>query len=386
MLPPLTHMYKRSLSAPCGARVALPSPVLSPITVAYPPTPPYFAPPQEQEQDQVYTPPPLPHAPGHGHGHGRGRGHGQGHTHVRRDTISLPVAVASGSGMGLGASGGVGLVGGYQHPMPIRRERGAYTYPPPYAHTPLPMAEGDIGPGPGPEPRYGGETHASAWWDRARGEGPTDGEGRGGAVGVAVDAADNGWADAGIASFSDAYAPSPSPPLASPFIAHAKPARSRSGLGGGRAGGGPNAYAPPPPLSPLSPESDHDDTGGGGDARFRFPAAPPPPAISRFSTLSGWAGDLTAAGPPLPSTGIPFAQVQTSGSAGGPAGGGETETPLWSIVSPSGWYKPPGWENSVQGVASGSGSDTGVGKSLSEWPPRGDVEMYYDAGAWGAPR
>ncbi|KAJ7635214.1 hypothetical protein FB45DRAFT_911073 [Roridomyces roridus] len=294
MLPPLTTMYKRSLSAPCGDRVALPSPVLSPAAAvpAYPPTPPYFA------QTQEYVPPPPPT---HGHGH------------VRRDTISFPVVAG----------------GGYQHPPARRPERSPYTYPPPYT---LPDAETRLGPG--PAPLYGGQARARMWWDGARGSSSSSSAAEAGAV---VDAADDGWGDSGVSSFANAFVPSPSPPLASPFLGHA---------------------SSPMPISPQS-DREHDE-----GAEFLYP--PAPPSISRFSTLSGWAGEVSGHGVPSVSQ---MMQIPTMAS--------ESSSSSSSALG-SGWYRPPGWENSVQGVASGSGS----GKTGSPWPLRGDVDMSDPNAAW----
>ncbi|KAJ6608033.1 hypothetical protein B0H10DRAFT_535375 [Mycena sp. CBHHK59/15] len=183
MLPPLTHMYKRSLSAPCGVRVACPpgSPIwplpaspapsspfaaFSPVSPTVPnpnpnpnPSPNAFAGPMamamarvqegvaasyhEHHSPQAYQPPPQEE-----HGRPYARPHGrQFQTHARRDTISLPVQgwhgargvartdAPAGFGPGRADAQGFGL-GRADAPEPPRhaRARGAYTYPPPYVH------------------------------------------------------------------------------------------------------------------------------------------------------------------------------------------------------------------------------------------------------------
>jgi hypothetical protein len=262
--------------------------------------------------------------------------------------------------------------------------------------------------------------------------------------------------------------PSPSPPAVvsqSPYAAHVKgvpvpvpitvpipPAGDRHNrpgspaVSGGRPTGDP--YAQPLPLSPVS-DSEVGANGRfrsdsqGSEARFHFPPAPRAPAISSFSTLSGWAGDFSASPPSSAGSTVgafSFAQAHAQGqdqgqgqaSAGGlPFGGAimSGEGSLNAVASgsgegsgtppprTSGWYQPPGseWENSIQGQpvatemaagagggdawasgsvnASGSFSGSGEGGygvlkapwlspgtvSTQEWP-RGDVEMY-DAGA-----
>ncbi|KAJ7472553.1 hypothetical protein FB451DRAFT_1558767 [Mycena latifolia] len=355
MLPPLTHMYKRSLSAPCGARCALPSDSLaSPVLSVYvpPPVPQDTGQQQDQERQeqeeqrqgqqgqlqrqQQYALPPL-------------------QTHVRRDTISAFPAAAAG------------------YALPARRARGAYTYPPPYLS--LPDVE------PGLRPRYGGAGRAGAWWDRARGTGGGAGADEGGDVYARQGGtyaredgdADAGWADGGVPAFSGAFAPSPSPPL--PIYgeaagdaygkatgdaygkatgdAYGKAAREAGGEGG-RA----DPYTLPLPLSPASAQ----------------------PAISSFSTLSGGRGVCAGGG-----------RERERGGGGG--GGGQAgASGSGSGRRTSGWYQPPGWESSVQGQGLGSpwtgGDADGEGYKpwpALEWPARGDVEMY-DAGGWGAPR
>lgn len=180
-----------------------------------------------------------------------------------------------------------------------------------------------------------------------------------------------------------APAPSPSPP------AHVK-----SGDPYAKVASDP--YAQPLPLSPVSDEA--------GDPRFRFPLAPPP-AISSFSTLSGWAGDFGFAAPPPSSVAAGTSLLPAFGMPPPTQAGGSGQ-----VQRTSGWYQPPGWQNSIQGqggapaVASGmptasSLSVAGAGEgfvpfaplkagswaasSFAEWPTRtGDVEMY-DAGGGG---
>ncbi|KAJ6600884.1 hypothetical protein B0H10DRAFT_692287 [Mycena sp. CBHHK59/15] len=417
MLPPLTHMYKRSLSAPCGVRVACPpgSPIwplpaspapsspfaaFSPVSPIVPnpnpnsnPSPNAFAGPMamamarvqegvaasyhEHHSPQAYQPPPQEE-----HGRPYARPHGQQfQTHARRDTISLPVQgwhgargvartdAPAGFGPGRADAQGFGL-GRADAPEPPRhaRARGAYTYPPPYVHA--------QGPGPGPGPRYGGAGAAQAWWDRARG-GDSSVYMRAGAGAGADDDADDGWADGG-AAFTE-YAPvppSPSPPasVASPYAAHAKAAPVDP------AGAGVDPYVQPLPLSPASDGGGgafrFADDEGGGDARFRFPSAAAdeyraPPAISSFSTLSGWAGDYGAFSPasaslaatsfsspafPLPTTfpaatTFPSASSMTfpaagfgasSSGGGGSMGVSSGSAPGTPPLRTSGWYQPPG--------------------------------------------
>ncbi|KAF7337130.1 HMG box domain-containing protein [Mycena venus] len=367
---------------------AFPSPVLSPMArvqegvphmgTGYPPAPPYFAAPappaqgqghgrQQNPQQYTHPPPRTQRPPQQGHGY----------THVRRDTVSFPLprpsgpALGSSTTIGIGISVGGGIGGGYAHPSPTRREhRGhAYTYPPPYAHAPLP----DVGPGPAPS--YGAAGRARYWWDRARGgETYPDAD-----VEVEVD---EGWVDGGVSFSEFGPAPSPSPPLASPFAAHVKAVpisvdASEPGAG--------DPYAPPPPLSPLSPMSDV-----GGDSRFHFPSTP---AISSFSTLSGWAGDFSAsppasAGPATSSFSFSAAQASGSGAIGvgigvgvdlagnavarGSVSGRGTPPPRTS-----GWYQAPGWENSIQG---GSGSPVVVTGMAA-----GVGDAWADAGAPSGP-
>ncbi|KAJ6577011.1 hypothetical protein DFH09DRAFT_1311022 [Mycena vulgaris] len=333
MLPPLTHMYKRSLSAPCAARAPL-----------------------DQELDLTPTPAPAPYVPPPPQGH------------VRRDTVSaFPVHRATYPPAYVSPP--------HRHPQghvrresfPVHRATGSAfpahraTYPPPYAHA--------YAGGPGPAPRYGGAARARAWWERARGDDgdavyPDAGDAE---AGDDADAdADAGWADSGLPAFSDAYAPSPSPPL--PYLKASGTANI--GAAGG-AGGDP--YALPLPLSPVSDAPE--------DPRFRFPPATAP-AISSFSTLSGWAGDFSVSPPASAGAGVSSFGASVSGGgggAGGSAGGGRT----------SGWYQPPGWEAGGAWVGHEGGyappplkTPYGAGQ---EWPTRGDVEMYdAGAGAWGA--
>ncbi|KAJ7679365.1 hypothetical protein DFH06DRAFT_1166375 [Mycena polygramma] len=451
MLPPLTHMYKRSLSAPCTARVALPgsqsqSPEMAPMGSVQEQEQPCS---QEQEQQQ---------GPQEQYGHAQ-QGQQQqqvqtvqrqtryAHTHLRRDTISLPVAPSqSGAGARFGGavSGGSPIGGGYQHLAP-RRERGAYTYPPPYAHEPLPSvpafsspipeapfssstfpdqqadADDDVGLGPGPTPSYGGVSQAGNWWEQARGGG-----GGGQDEPQAHDEADGGWADGGVARFSE-YAPappSPEPSIMSPYTAHVKaPPSLSTDTTDSSTTPARDPYAQPLPISPVS-----DDSGGGdNNARFHFPVQP---AISSFSTLSGWAGDFSAS--PPTSAGAAqgagtFSFVQAQGhfqaQASGSGSGSLVVNAVQNAVesgsgrrgaSPprtSGWYQPPGWENSIQGhsqpVAAGMAMPAGAGdawggesyaptplkapwasaSAQQGWPaPRGDVEMYDAGQGWGAQR
>ncbi|KAJ7041839.1 hypothetical protein C8F04DRAFT_1078891 [Mycena alexandri] len=496
MLPPLTHMYKRSLSAPCGLRrVAppLPSPpimgmgmlqqqpqspvmsmsrmdgadaamVMSPVMSAMG-TSAGGGMGMERVQEGVgvgpaypnvsgyFVPAPAPVQQRHQHGQQQQQGYtpGHGHTHVRRDTISFPV---------FGGAGGRG----YQHPQlhphpthtpptPHKRARGgAYTYPPPYAHTPLPMPAGATGgsmdAGPGPAPSYGGGAQAGWWWDRTRGGEVSDVYAESQGQERVGSGEDDGWADGGVA-FGEYVPgpPSPSPPAslaspsasASPYTAHATavpvpiPIRvadalvlgtSAPGMVPGRQRADP--YAQPLPLSPLSdsesaagdsrfrfpPRADSDLGGGSGRGGFRF--APPQAhgqgaPISSFSTLSGWAGDFAVS----PTSTTSFAQgSSSSGTTQGNAiaGGSGAGTPP---PQTSGWYQPPGWENSVQGSSSAGAPHLSTGMAAAQdddawadadpgyaslkasaaaWPQspmmqewsnaRGDVEMY----DWGARR
>ncbi|KAJ7082392.1 hypothetical protein B0H15DRAFT_440354 [Mycena belliarum] len=340
MLPPLTHMYKRSLSAPCGVRAALPSPAVS----AYVSPPPL--PPQEQGQGQEQGQQQERQSQEQGQVQQHRQEYAQQqytptHTHVRRDTISaFPAARA-----------------GYQ--ASARRARGAYTYPPPY----MPLAE------PGPSPRYG--VGGESWWERLRGTGGEEAGGGEGQVsgrgsvyaeagGSGGGHADEGWADRGAPTFSGASLPPPSPPLAmyvkQPGDGYGKDDGEGESQASERRGADP--YALPLPLSPVSA-----------------------PAISSFSTLSGWAGDFSTA--PSASTSVPGASAPASGRRGEAAGRERT----------SGWFQPPGWDNSVQGQGQGLGPAWGAEEGdgykapwpTMQWPVRGDVDMY-DSGEWDVPR
>ncbi|KAF7374014.1 HMG box domain-containing protein [Mycena sanguinolenta] len=513
---PLTHLYKRSLSAPCAGRVALPEGAVgassavvdggqhgqeeeqergeveqeyasSPVSGVFPPAvqggytyagqgqggTQQHQVPQTQHQTHArrdtvsfplghgrtsYQQHPAPqpqHHPGPHHpvpqqSYPQQRyAHRQptSHTHARRDTISFPLPTSSRFPFGLPATSaraGTAYPHPYLHPHDGRghgygggygygqRAHGAYTYPPPYAHTPLPDvgegvsvlvdrgdgAGGDISAGgdvdggaaanAGPAPRYAGASDARRWWGHLRGDAVDADEDRAGAADADGDA---GWADQGV-EFKDSPAPVPSPsPPATPHIKE------------------PYAL----PLSPISPMSDerggdvhhNENTDTNDTQRIRFPPlGAGTPAISSFSTLSGWAGDFAASPMPAPPTSAAasfpasFAPAQQAPAGGTSASGADVERT-------SGWYQAPGWENAVQGATglvvgvgdapwpplmmpsrSASGPTTGyipppplplkapwVGQPTQEWPVRADVEMY-DAnvgggagtGAWGAPR
>ncbi|KAF8144121.1 hypothetical protein K438DRAFT_588889 [Mycena galopus ATCC 62051] len=217
-----------------------------------------------------------------------------------------------------------------------------------------------------------------------------------------------------------------------PYAAHAKPA-------GGDNNPNSDAYAP------VSDENNGDnarnarnapnnDDNARNNVHFRFP--PAPPAISSFSTLSGWAGDFSGSpasatfpAMPFPSQGQAGAATSgtsasgsTSGSGGGGVGAGANASGSTGAGAPmrtSGWYQAPGWENSVQGavgmvIAAGdawavtapssysggategfiappppkapwAGSST---QAQQEWGALGDVEMYDasgNVGGWSAP-
>jgi hypothetical protein len=114
------------------------------------------------------------------------------------------------------------------------------------------------------------------------------------------------------------------------------------------------------------------DSGGGEDRRF----AQAPAAISSFSTLSGWAGEYTAF-PASPVT-ASFETAGGVGAGGENTGGGGTVfgTTAVSVSAPgtppsrtSGWFQPPGWENSILGAgeAWGGGADVEMGDAAGTW-------------------
>ncbi|KAF7292138.1 HMG box domain-containing protein [Mycena indigotica] len=292
MLPPLTQLYKRSLSAPANGRVGMWPAPLSPLApVAGPAPAPVFGPGPGVEGPGVYVAPPayvepqppqaesdaFPHQGGFQHhpqhrprylpAAGPAAGYVPGHGHARRDTVSLPLG-------------------------------------PLYAPAPAPPAQdGHAHPHPG----FASADPSSATTSNSP-----------------LSPGESAWADRGVSAFAEyTRAPSPVRALSPPPSPYASP---------------PYAYAARPPAS-----------GSGGTS----------PAISRFSTLAGWAGG-GGAGAATPAA-VPVSQVAAAAQSPAPQ-----LSPPPPPVRTSGWYRPPpplglqtrSWDG---GAGGGAGPSSGWG-------------------------
>ncbi|KAF7288848.1 HMG box domain-containing protein [Mycena chlorophos] len=361
--PPLTHMFKRSLSAPANARTADPTsnPNRSPIPIfpppypsPYPPSPipspsspsvssaastsasaspgmsmgmayPYIQPPPIPMHRQTYPQVPqvqVQHRPryltvasnsGSGSNQSAGRLRPHGHGHGRRDTISLPIAPAVGTSASANVDFGVGA---YASP-PMYEPAGAMPQPPfatlhPETQTHYPSSR------------------ARDWWTRARGSELYDGGDSPElqAVGspLEMDDSDRAWTDRGVGSFAEYVpVPSPSPPLPlSPYpyeYDHSSPTLPTSGPVVAE------PYTLPLPLSPVS-SSDTQASAGSHTSNDS-------PTLSSFSTLSGWAGSASGYGSAASNRTSGWYHGSLGPSPSSSTAGGGALDPSWAMAGSS---------------------------------------------------